>query len=222
MEIYIQTAIMKSALEIASKEETRYYMKGVHFECLGKNFDIVATDGTALIAFKNRDDQIDDDDYDGLKFTIPSDIVKLAIQATGKAAAMPLKVWEQDIGSATQREGDRDGYQICYSLAGIPFQPIDGEYPAWRRVFPENLTHTVQQFDFKNLMKFEKIGRFLKKNVHISHNNGPCLVTFNDENITGLIMPFNFKSYSPDAKHHIEMFSDRGFTDATDLQKESA
>lgn len=208
MEIYIQTAIMKSALEIASKEETRYYMKGVHFECLGKNFDIVATDGTALVAFKNRDDQIDDDDYDGLKFTIPSDIVKLAIQATGKAAAMPLKVW-------------LDGQVICYSLAGIPFQPIDGQYPAWRRVFPESLTHTVQQFDLKNLMRFEKIGRFLKKNVHISHNNGPCLVTFNDENITGLIMPFNFKS-SPNAKHHIEMFSDRDFTDATDLQKESA
>jgi DNA polymerase-3 subunit beta len=209
MEVYIQTAIMKSALEIASKEETRYYMKGVHFECLGKNFDIVATDGTALIAFKNRDDQIDDDDYDGLKFTIPSDIVKLAIQATGKAAAMPLKVW-------------LDGQVICYSLAGIPFQPIDGQYPAWRRVFPESLTHTVQQFDLKNLMKFEKIGRFLKKNVHISHNDGPCLVTFNDENITGLIMPFNFKSYSPDAKHHIEMFSDRDFTDVKFQQKESA
>ena len=211
MEIYIQTAILKSALEIASKEETRYYLKGVHFDFGARSYDLVATDGTSLFAFHS--DESKNDLYPTPKatdrFTIPSETVKLAIQATGKAAAMPLKVW-------------LDGQVICYSLAGIPFQPIDGQYPAWRRVFPESLTHTVQQFDLKNLMKFEKIGRFLKKNVHISHNNGPCLVTFDDENITGLIMPFNFKSYSPDAKHHIEMFSDRGFTDATDLQKESA
>ena len=209
MEIQIKTEMLKSALEMISKEETRYYLTGVHFDFGARSYDMVATDGTVLFAYHS--DEKENDLYPTAKvmdrFTVPGEIVKLALQATGKAATVKLKVW-------------LDGNMIRQSLADIPFEPIDGTFPDWRRVFPTEITNTVQQFNLKLLAKFEKISRYLKQPVFITHNDGPCPVTFADENLTCLMMPMRNKS-APDLDHHIQLFSSNEFT-ATQSKKESA
>jgi hypothetical protein len=156
--IEIPTAILKAALICASTEQVRYYLNGAYVD--PKGF-IVATDGHR--AFVARIDLPDVPAFDG--WIIPRDAIKRAL--TGYKA--------DTITIAPDRVGD------------ISCRPIDGAYPDWRRVVPDELSGETAQFNPPYIADMGKIGDILtgkRRNslsAHIHHNGeGPAGVTFPD------------------------------------------
>jgi len=106
----IKSATLKALLRFAAVKDSRYYLVGVHIEPEGY---AVATNGHILLAARIPA-------FEGAaSFIIPSAACKLALQLKVSELAITLK--EQ------------------HAIGGIPFIPIDGRYPEWRRIVPTEL-----------------------------------------------------------------------------------
>lgn len=167
--IEIPTAILKAALVCASTEKVRYYLNGVYVD--PKGF-LVSTDGHRLFCGK-----IDFDPgqapFEG--WIIPSDAIKRAL--TGyKADTITIAP-------------DRVGAIMC--------APVDGTYPDWRRVVPDELSGETAQFNPTYVADMGKIGVILRGkrrnslDAHIHHNGeGPAAITFPEiDDAFAVLMP---------------------------------
>ena len=167
----LETATLKAALVCVSNEETRYYLRGVSIEPAGATVAIVSTDGHRLFAARYEPARDAATVFPVEKFLIPSDAIKRAL--TGyKAELITLR-----------REGD------TWFLGDITFQPIDGVFPEWSRVFPSGDTlreslGTVAQFNPAYVADMGKIAKALAPGkgtmtpqFHHCGNN-PAFVTF--------------------------------------------
>lgn len=168
--IEIPTAILKAALVCASTENVRvrYYLNGVYVD--PKGF-LVSTDGHRL--FCGKIDLADTPAFGG--WIIPSDAIKRAL--TGyKADTITIAP-------------DRVGAILCAL--------VDGFFPDWRRVVPDELSGETAQFNPAYIADLGKIGIILRgkrKNsldAHIHHNGeGPAGVTFPEiDDAFAVLMP---------------------------------
>lgn len=159
---------LKAAAIVTSKEEVRYYLKGVAIQANDKGVFIIATDGHRALAFRQSDS------YRGqpIDIIIPTEIVN------------SLKTREETVELS-------NGSQ--WSLGNLLFNPIDGTFPDWRRIAPSSISNEVAQFNCSYLGDFAKVAKALGKgiNPHIGHNGpGPALITFSsDIDGFGLLMP---------------------------------
>jgi DNA polymerase III subunit beta len=166
--IEIPTAILKAALVCASTEKVRYYLNGVYVD--PKGF-LVSTDGHRL--FCGKFDLTDVPAFDG--WIIPSDAIKRAL--TGYRV--------ETITIAP----DRVGAILC--------APVDGNFPDWRRVVPDELSGETAQFNPAYVADMGKIGVILRgkrKNsldAHIHHNGeAPAAITFPEiDHAFAVLMP---------------------------------
>jgi DNA polymerase-3 subunit beta len=154
--IEVPTATLKAALICASTEQVRYYLCGVYVD--PKGF-LVSTDGHR--AFVGKIDLTGVPEFDG--WIICRDALKRAL--TGYKA--------DTITISPDRVGD------------ITCQPIDGTYPDWRRIVPDELSGETAQFNPAYIADMGKIGDLLigkRKNslsAHIHHNGeAPAAITF--------------------------------------------
>jgi hypothetical protein len=174
----INVRYLKAAAIVASKEETRYYLKGVAVQANEKGAFLIATDGHRLLAFRQTGAC-----YGGepINIIIPSDIIA------------GLKVNKHvEIAELTQDSDNK--WRLEYCGTSIVFAPIDGTFPDWRRIVPKETTGETAQFDPAYIGDFAKIAKALGCGGHcvkIAHNGGsPALVTFGDDiDGTGVIMP---------------------------------
>jgi DNA polymerase-3 subunit beta len=156
--IEVPTATLKAALICASTEQVRYYLCGVYVD--PKGF-LVSTDGHR--AFVGKIALADVPAFDG--WIICRDVLKRAL--TGYKA--------DTITIAPDRVGN------------ITCQPIDGTFPDWRRIVPDELSGVTAQFNPAYIADMGKMGDLLRGKREGSlaariHHNGeaPAAITFPD------------------------------------------
>ncbi len=152
---------------VASKEETRYYLNGVCFT----GSVMVATDGHKLVVAPT-----------GIKlekdFIIPRSLIeKIKI---GKRS-------EDDISV------EFSGNTVTLSIDGASYRDnvVDGTFPEWRRLIPQEASGVSAQFNGSYLKQFDDMAKMADQGrVHVHHNgSSPALVTFQEGGMLGVIMP---------------------------------
>ena len=139
MEITITKGQVQALLKIAPKKDIRYYLNGALLEVNGDGAWLVATDGHVLLAglvtgnIETREQG---------RWIIPRDALEIAAKRKKYAVALVV--------------GDR-----C-SLGGLPFEPVDGIYPDWRRVIGspcDHRAHDWPQFNPELLCRVHDAGK---------------------------------------------------------------
>ena len=124
-----------------SDDETRYFMNGVFFKKEGNKILMVATDGRRLAyAEKNIDAGIDD--FTGV--IIPPKILMILIKRSGDEGLIGISITEKTIfvqfGS--------------YKLSSVL---IEGQFPNYQRVIPENQEHSFILNRSETLEAFKRV-----------------------------------------------------------------
>jgi len=109
-----------------SDDETRYFMNGVFFKKEGEKIIMVATDGRRL-AYIEKDVSVQFDDFKGI--IIPPKVLTVLIKRAGDEGLLGISITDKIIfiqfGS----------YKLSSTL-------IEGQFPNYTRVIPENQEHS--------------------------------------------------------------------------------
>ena len=181
IQISIDAGAIDAAMQCVSKEETRYYLKGVFLDARGF---IAATNGH--MAFAARCDAIADKlvdvrpsySADALAgVIIPGDAIAQVGKAAGKSKGLCYVV-----------ERDAQGmWWILYGNARVHFAPVEGSFPEWRRIVPtapDTLTaahyNPAYMVALGNMAKALRDGKKDAATAFRLHQDGdkPALVTF--------------------------------------------
>lgn len=178
--IAVPTAFIDAALCAVSKEETRYYLKGVFIDARGF---IAATNGHMAFAarcndaFKLQGVQPEHctDALGGV--IVPDTALVQANKAAGRAKGL-CYVFERDAQGL---------WWILYGNARVHFEPVDGTFPDWTRIVPtapDTLTpaHYQPQYisklgDMAKALRDGKKDAASQFRIHQAGEN-PALVTF--------------------------------------------
>lgn len=165
----IKTELLRAALVCAASSEARYYLNGIYVDPAGF---LVSIDGHRLFCAKI---EVEPNSFEG--WIIPRDAAKRALAGYKSP----------EIEISPERVGD------------ISCRPIDGTFPDWRRVVPQEMCGEVAQFNPAYIADMGKIGEILagRKSkdqgltAHIHHNGeGLAGVTFpGHDGVYGVLMP---------------------------------
>ena len=108
-----------------SDDETRYFMNGVFFEKSENKFVMVATDGRRL-AYINKNAAIGVADFPGI--IIPPKILNIVLRRAGDEGTVAISVTDKII-------------YIQFGSYKLSSVLIEGQFPNYRRVIPENQTN---------------------------------------------------------------------------------
>ena len=203
--IAIPAGFIDAAMCAVSKEETRYYLKGVFLDARGF---IAATNGHMAFAARCNDayklasvmPTYPSDALPGV--IVPSDAILQAGKAAGRSKGLCYVI-----------ERDAQGlWWILYGNARIHFAPVDGSFPDWARIIPVAPDALVAaHFNPLYIGKLGDMAKALrdgKKDAALLfklHQNGenPALVTFASEDgkgqrtdCCGVLMPMREKGES--------------------------
>ena len=208
IQISIDAGAIDAAMLATSKEETRYYLKGVFLDARGF---VVGTNGH--MAFAARCDAIAGKlndvrpayDTSGnclAGVIVPSDAITQAGKAAGRSKGW-CYVFERDAQGL---------WWILYGNARIHFAPVDGSFPDWARIIPVAPDALIAaHFNPLYIGKLGDMAKALRdgKKDAVSlfklHQNGesPALVTFASEDglgqrtdCCGVLMPMREKGES--------------------------
>lgn len=171
--IELNANILRAALICTSKEETRYYLKGVHIEPNPRDMRVVSTDGHRLFCARV------DVAVNIEPFLIPSDVLARAL----KGYKFPNLI--------VSREGN------LWRAGDVVFTPIDGVFPdSWPRIVPTDIPPepVYAVFNPAYLTDMVKIAEALggKGSFPCVYANGknPALVSFGErDDCLAVIMP---------------------------------
>jgi len=190
MDIHIN--LLRAVALAASKDETRYYLRGVQIKTFPKGLRLAATDGHRMIvAFQKWNDA---EPYPALDIILPIETID-KIKATKKSSVFA------DLSFDGQRA------TITHDETAITSDVVDGTFPAIERVAPDPkaLDGVGAQFNPKYLMDFAKaMGIANIGEVPCVFHNGdnPAIVSLGIDAKArfewfGVIMPFR-KSAVPE------------------------
>ena len=179
----INLKALKAIALFCSKDETRYYLKGVNLQFRSDHVIMCATNGHMLSVIKQ-------DFADPLDSPIPDTIV-------------PIELIDRiKLHRATDyAELYIDGRRVSITYMGATYQDgsIDGSFPDFRRVIPQTVSGEVAQFDPQYVTIFAKAKAMLSgiktPLVPISHNGlSPALMDWvecDDTHVSGfgVLMP---------------------------------
>tara|TARA_R110000868_G_scaffold47912_2_gene156425 strand:+ start:349 stop:1008 length:660 start_codon:yes stop_codon:yes gene_type:complete len=196
--ISISAGFIDAAMCAVSKEETRYYLKGVFIDARGF---IAATNGHMAFAARCNDAY----KLAGVSPTYPSDAlpgvivpdtaITQAIKAAGRSKGLTMEFSRDTLGQ----------WWVTYGDARVNFEPVDGPFPDWQRVIP-CAPKTLKPGHY-NPLYIGKLGDMAKAlrdgkkdaaSLFKLHQNGenPALVTFASEDglshrtdCCGVLMP---------------------------------
>ncbi len=144
---------LKTIIEFASKEKTRYYICGMHVN--KENQELVATDGNSLAMLKKTISGNDD-----FKAIIPAELLKIVINTANK-----LKQKEVEIKTTDTR------CIITMSGAEIIGKNVTGKFPDYRSLVKSNNKYTagfvitkeqLKTFIDKHKLEFAEKGKWEK------------------------------------------------------------
>jgi DNA polymerase-3 subunit beta len=133
-----------------SDDETRYFMNGVFFEKANNKFIMVATDGRRL-AYVEKNAPASVEDFSGI--IIPQKILNIVHKRAGDEGMAKISVTDRTIfiqfGS--------------YKLSSIL---IDGQFPNYRRVIPENQTKSFSVKRLEMLDALKRVSLLVEQKSH--------------------------------------------------------
>ncbi len=182
--ISIPTKHFAAAIHAASKRDIRYYLNGVYVEATEKETRCTATNGYLAATFRHRMDI--GNGMGGEKLVtliVPRDTVELVNKATRGKGMIQLERTEGRWTAVT-------------ALARFPFEPVDGKFPDYRRVFPSGApSGEPAQFDPELLGVFAKVAKALGNPwiPEVAHNgvHDGARVTLNGQHdFVGVVMPW--------------------------------
>ena len=175
MSITLSPDLLKAAVLFTSKEETRYYLKGVAIQATIAAVKVASTDGHRL--FVARVDQTEN--TEAFSIIIPSDAIATATKGVKYCHLALSKL------SETQ-----------WRLGDTIFTPIDGTFPDCTKVIPTGVSGETAQYNPEYVAALGKANKLLggsAENVTIGYNGDkPALVTgsgFKAHNALAVIMP---------------------------------
>lgn len=179
----MKTEFPKSYLAAAAifmaDKDVRYYLKGVFVECLPNETRLTATDGTIAATLRHKRENEARHDV-----IVPAEIVAVALKLGRDVLTL-----------------EYDG--AAWFLADVPFKPVDGTFPPYRRIIPTTWSGEAGHYDPALVARFAKAGKALKrKDVPIIRQSGAlsALVHFYDfDDFVGVLMPMRmFNEKHPD------------------------
>jgi len=133
-----------------SDDETRYFMNGIFFEKADNKFIMVATDGRRL-AYVNKEANTGIDDFSGI--IIPPKILNIVVKRAGDEGMAEISITDKTIfiqfGS--------------YKLSSVL---IEGQFPNYRRVIPENQINSFIVNRLEMLDAIKRVSLYVEKNSH--------------------------------------------------------
>jgi len=174
MPITLSPDLLKAAVLFTSKEETRYYLKGISIQATLATVKVASTDGHRLFVARVNQEE----NTDTFSIIIPTDTIATAT----KGAKYPLALSKL---SDTQ-----------WRLGDTIFTPIDGTFPGYEFIVPKSVSGETAQFNPEYVAALGKANKLLggtAENVTIGYNGDkPALVTgsgFKSHNALAVIMP---------------------------------
>jgi DNA polymerase-3 subunit beta len=180
MENTINIEVLRALLPLAAKNDVRFYLNGVYVDFQADKTVYVATNGHVLGKYV-------EEVGNGHTFSIiiPYDVVKQLKVGRGTAKYGDL-IFNPDMNAA----------RIVNPAASqdLGFTSIDGKYPDYTKVIPEEPSGEVAQFDIELLYLFAQVnkafGSKIPGRVKIDHNGERgALVHLSRSEFTGVIMP---------------------------------
>lgn len=170
---------LAAALCCAGKQDVRFYLNSVFVEVSSTETRVVGCNGISVAVLRLLQES-----EAPFSVIIPRDSVELALRLKSEVLGLECT----------------DG---LWSLGGIPFRPLDGTYPDYRRTIPRSVSGAASHFDPNILMSFAKVGKALKcKGMPIVRQSGAdaALVHFYDvDEFVGVAMPMRmFTEKNPD------------------------
>jgi len=195
MKVSINLNTLKSVAHAVGKEETRYYLMGVHLEAGKDGFTMVATNGHMLLcAFQPYGEHM------------PQDHMANVIIPAALIAKIKVKKRAHEWAELTI-----DGDNLTFDYMGETYggKAIDGCFPDWRRVVPGTVSGEPAQFNGDYIATLQKAGQVFADNAksipHIHHNgDSAALVTFGGDKFFGVLMPVRSNDPMPDLSWAME------------------
>lgn len=192
MKVSINLNTLKAVAHAVGKEETRYYLMGVHLEAGKDGFTMVATNGHMLLcAFQPYGEHM------------PQDHMESIIIPAGLIAKLKVKRNADPWAELTV-----NGLDLSFEYMGETYggKAIEATYPGWRNIVPKEASGVVAQYNPDYLAIMQTAGRMFfdtkDKMLNLQHNgDSPGLVKFGyveQERFFGVIMPFRAAPTLPD------------------------
>jgi DNA polymerase-3 subunit beta len=165
-------SMIKQTIFSVSDDQTRYFMNGVFFEKSDNKFIMVATDGRRM-AYAEKEILGVVDDFEGI--IIPDKILNLILKHSSDEGNISISIKEN---------------MIFFTFGSFNFSSklIEGQFPNYRRVIPENLLYQFTVDRKEILDAFRRVALLIeKKNKRIFFkltNNSLSVVT--DSTDTGM------------------------------------
>ncbi|MDR2740523.1 MAG: DNA polymerase III subunit beta [Treponema sp.] len=149
-----------------SDDETRYFMNGVFFEKQGEKLIMVATDGRRL-AYIDKEVGANIKEFPGI--IIPPKILNIIIKRAGDEGLVSISITDKTIfikfGS----------YQLSSVL-------IEGQFPNYHRVIPENQSHSFSMDRFEMLDALKRVSLLVEqKSRRVYFGVAPGVITISSE-----------------------------------------
>ena len=166
---------LKAASVAIANEETRYYLNGVFVEPRGDHACFVATDGHRLVACRVSGEI----GKLGVGIIIPTHVIA---QIKIKAPSTKNFNASEEMAELIVEQGR---YALRYGGVSFEFEPIDGTFPAWRRVVPTEASGEAGHFNSALVHEFTKAAQIATgekgtKAATLRQNgpHNPALVSF--------------------------------------------
>ena len=174
MPVTLSPDLLKAAVLFTSKEETRYYLKGVSIQATLATVKVASTDGHRLFVARICQEE----NTETFSIIIPSE----AIATATKGAKHSL-----DLSKLSDTQ---------WRLGDTIFTPIDGTFPGYERIIPTGVSGETAQYNPEYVAALGKANKLLggsAENVTIGFNGDkPALVTgsgYKAHNALAVLMP---------------------------------
>jgi DNA polymerase-3 subunit beta len=178
MPITLSPELLKAAVLFTSKEETRFYLKGVSIQATPATVKVASTDGHRLFVAR----VCQEENTDTFSIIIPTDTIATATKG--------VKYGYLDLSKLSDTQ---------WRLGDTIFTPIDGSFPEYSRVVPTGVSGEAAQYNPEYVASLGKANKLLggtAENTTIGYNGDkPALVTgsgFKAHNALAVLMPLRF------------------------------
>lgn len=181
MKITIDHNTIKALLICASKQDIRYYLKGVLVDVRATdNVVLVATDGHRMLAYPVAADAIEAPAFG--QYIIPREALEAVKPCKAGRHVLPITI---EIDTAKGLENKITG------ATSVVTPLIDGKFPDWRRVLPKTVSGEPTQYNPEYVSGFGDICKLLggKYGPYINHNGSSAAPVTNLGPALGVIMP---------------------------------
>lgn len=191
--IEINVKHLKAASRIAAKNDIRYYLTGVYVEATPSQTILAATDGHAMIILRH---EAENKITGTARLIMPKHIV--AMLTKGSLRMLPKTTDIQRVGAFKWSANLPESMDTA-----ISFREIEGNFPKWRRVVPDEISGQAAQFNpaliYRVKQAFDDVFGAKLTDFHLRQNGqkGSIAQHGSDCSFLAVIMPMHSGTLEP-------------------------